>query len=468
MGLISNLLTWSYKTSPKNLPPGSANLVFQERGKVGKSSSALFRNWAEHSEWIRAAINVRKAQVSSAEWDIVPFDQAKPFNEAMQEELRDLFIRPNPAVESFRSWVEPIVEDILVLDAGSIEKERTLGGSLAALHAVDGAKIKVNSLWDGDPDEPRYFWVPTPTYEVPFKNEDIVYIMANPRTYSVVGLSPLETLKMTVDAELTGSQYNTRQVTNAAPDGMLDLGEGARPEQVEGFKSYWQYEVAGKGAMAFIGGTKGAKFVPFRGSNREMQYQEWLKYLVLKICAVYLISPQDLGITMDINRATAESQLEMTEDQGLRPLLALVQDYFTREIVWDDAYGGNRNNLAFRFTRLNIKESMSKANINKLALAGMPWKPVNEARMDEGRPPLGDPNDENNPYNKLMANTPLGVVTVDDVLSAKEVATPPPAPAAGQSKPASSTKDMSPELEALVRGYMERRDDIAKGLIERS
>ena len=32
-----------------------------------------------------------------------------------------------------------------------------------------------------------------------------------------------------------------------------------------------------------------------------------------------------------------------------------------------------------------------------------------------------------------MANTPLGVVTVDDVLTAKEVATPPPAPTPGQS-----------------------------------
>ena len=45
----------------------------------------------------------------------------------------------------FRSFIEPIIEDILVLDAGSIEKERTLGGSVAYLHAVDGAKIKVNN-----------------------------------------------------------------------------------------------------------------------------------------------------------------------------------------------------------------------------------------------------------------------------------------------------------------------------------
>jgi len=421
MGAISDFLTRSYRTSPKNLPPGSAAMVFQERGRVGKSSGALFRNWAEHSEWVRAAINVRKAQVSSAEWDIVPFDQSRSWDQRKADQLRGLFNRPNSAVESFRSWVEPIIEDILVLDAGVIEKERTLGGAVAALHAVDGAKVKINALWDGNPDETRYWWVPAPQYEVPFKNEDLVYIMANPRTYSVMGLSPLETLKQTVDSEILGSQYNTRQVTNAAPDGMLDLGEGARPEKVEEFKSYWLAEVAGKGAMAFIGGTKGAKFVPFRSTNRDMQYAEWLDYLVRKICAVYLISPQDIGLTFNINRSEGQVQQEMTEDQGLRPTLANVQDYFTREIVWDDSFGGPDNNLAFRFTRLNIKESMSKAKINDLALAGMPYKTVNEARMDEGRAPIGDATDENNPYNKLMANTPLGMVLLEDIPTAREV-----------------------------------------------
>lgn len=449
MGVVSDFLTRSYRTSPKNLPPGSSTMIFQERGRVGKSSGALFRNWAEHSEWVRAAVNIRKAQVSSAEWDVVPFDQAKPFNEGLQADLRDLFNRPNLAVESFRSWVEPILEDILVLDAGTIEKERTLGGQVCALHSVDGAKIRVSALWDGDEDETRYWWVPTPQYEVPFKNEDLVYIMANPRTYSVMGLSPLETLRLTIDSEVNGALYNSRQVTNAAPDGLLDLGEGARPEQIETFKSYWSSEVAGKGAMAFIGGTKGAKFVPFRGSNREMQYQEWLIYLVRKIAAVYGIAPQDLGLTMDVNRATSETQMEMTEDRGLRPLLALVQDYFTREIVWDEAFGGDDNNLAFRFTRLNIKESMSRANINKLALAGMPWKPVNEARLDEGRAPIGDPNDEANPYDKLMANTPLGVVVLDDLPTAREVSidNKQPTTEAGQSQaskpktPAKSSSD---------------------------
>lgn len=441
MGLISDLFVKEQKTKPSRIPAAKGGgWIFQERGKVSKSSSALFRNWAEHSEWVRAAISIRKSQVSSAKWDVVAADPNKPFDENLQQRIKERFQSPSKTLDSFRSWVEPVVEDVLVLDAGVIEKERTFGGELVALHPVDGATIKVSALWDGTKDnEPRYWWAPTPTFEVPFLNEDLVYIMANPRTYSVMGLSPLETLKMTIDAELGAHQYNTRQVQQAAPDGLFDLGEGARAEQVDSFKAYWEAEVAGRGALGFLGGTKGAQFIKFRDTNREMQYDEWLKYLVRKICAVFLISPQDIGLTFDINRSEGQVQQEMTEDQGLRPLLALVQDYFTREIVWDQSFGGAANNLAFRFTRLNVKDNMQKANYMKLALAGMPWMSVNVALMDAGYPPIGDPNDPSNPYNALMANTSGGVVKIDDVASAREVAVrQPPETEGGQSSSDSS------------------------------
>jgi len=450
MGAFSDLFVKSQKTKPSRIPAGhGGGFVFQERGRVSKSSSALFRNWAEHSEWVRAAISIRKSQISSAEWDIVPFDQTKPIDEKLRDRVRERFLQPSLTLDSFRSWVEPIIEDILVLDAGVIEKERTFGGDLVALHPVDGGKIKVSSTWDGTQvNTSRYWWTPTPTFEVPFKNEDMVYIMANPRTYTVMGLSPLETLKMTIDAEFGAATYNTRQVQQAAPDGIFDLGEGARPEQVDAFKSYWEAEVAGRGALGFLGGTKGANFIKFRDSNRDMQYDEWLKYLVRKICAVFLISPQDIGLTFDINRSEGDVQATMSEDQGLRPLMALNQDYFTREIVWDKSFGGRANNLAFRFLRLNIKESIQKAQQMKLALAGMPWMTVNGALMDMGYPPQGDPNDPQNPYNQLMANASQGIVRIDDVPSAREVAMgQPPETGKSQSSDDSSKSSGSGDID---------------------
>jgi HK97 family phage portal protein len=411
-----------YRTSPRNVPEAEASLVYQNKGRVGKANVALFRNWAEHSEWVRAAIGLRKAQVSAAQWDIVPIDPEKPYDRALQGRLTRGLHMPNPAWESWRSFIEPVVEDILVLDAGVIEKERTLGGQVAYLHWVDGGQVKVNALWDGeDPNEPRYWWSPGKygSREVAaFKNSDMIYIMANPSTYRVVGLSPLETLKNTIDAEIAGHTYNSRQVTNAAPDGMLDLGEGARPEMVENFKSYWAAEIAGRGAMAFIGGSKNAKFVPFRSSNRDMQFLEWQKYLVRKIAAVFLMNAQDLQITDDVNRATAEVQQEQAEDRGLRPLLSLLQDYVTREYIWDTGFGGPDNNLCLAFRDLNLKESQARAQMAKALLSGLPSRTINEQRIADGKQPI-----DNEDFDELIAMTPLGIVKLKNIPDATEILT---------------------------------------------
>jgi HK97 family phage portal protein len=402
------------KTSPKRLPP-AATVAFQSQARVGKSNARLYRSWAEHSEWVRSAINIRKSQVSQSEWDIGPYDPDREYPRRLAQRLRKMFMDPNARGDSFRTFMEQVVEDILVLDAGCVEIVQSLRGEPVELWPTNGGDIRVSSLWDGDPEEARYFWYPDHQERARFKNDEMIYMMLNPRTYTPVGLSPLETLKMTIDAELSGHAYNTRQVQNAAPDGMIDLGESARSEQVDAFKLYWDQEIAGRGAMAILGGSKGAKFQAFRASNRDMQFLEWQIYLVRKIAAVFQLTPQDLGVTYDVNRSTSEVQAEQSEDRGLRPLLGLIQDHFTREVVWHPAFGGPDNNLAFRFTRLNMKESADRAEINRKALAGMPWKTVDEARRDEGREPLGGP------YSLLMANTSRGLVTLDDIPSAREV-----------------------------------------------
>jgi phage portal protein BeeE len=215
-------------------------------------------------------------------------------------------------------------------------------------------------------------------------------------------------------------------VEGAAPDGVLNLGEGVTRDQVREFQAFFESEVAGKGALGFIGGTKGADWIPFRQNNREMQFLEWQIYLVRKIAVVFGLSPQDLGVTFDVNRSTAETQLQISEDRGLRPLMSLIQDYLTQEVIWDPTFGGSDNNLAFRFTALNLKETTAKANINSMALAGVPWKTVNEARLEDGREPLADEQ-----YDNLMMVTPTGAVSLDQIPSAREVheASIKPAPA---------------------------------------
>jgi Phage portal protein len=373
----------------EKIVPSQAAVMHGETGREGKPNAKLFRHWASHSELVRGAIDIRRGQVAVAEWDILPADPEKEYSKVLQQQIKTLFDTPNPTRNSFRNFTEPVVEDILVLDAGSIEKVRNLRGQIAQLWSVDGGEVRVAKYWDGDPDEARYFWYPDGRMRTSWKNEDFVYMMSRPATHRVVGLATLEVLKLTVDRELGADAYNSRQVQSAAPDGMLDLGEGVRSDKVEKFKTYWQTEILGKSAMAIIGGSKGANFLQFRKSNRDMQFAEWQNYLLRKTALVFGLAAQDLNAVTDVNRASAGVFQENTEDRGLRPLLGLVGDYYTREVVWDEGFGGRDNNLKFAFTKLNLREDLNTAKVYEIQSGGIPTRTVNELRKKDGLEPWG-------------------------------------------------------------------------------
>lgn len=408
------------KTSPANVPVGAypyGAMTYAWDGKVPILNANTYRAWYKTSEWVRAAVDIRTSQVVSAEWDIVAKDKDQMYSKRLRKQIREKLETPNPMTDSFATFVEPVIRDLVILDAGCVEKERTLLGDLVNLWPVDAATMRVNSTWDGsNPKEPRYYWYPDGhKAKASFRNEDFIYMIQHRQSYSPVGVPSLETLRLTIQAELDAHEYNRRQVAGAAPDGVLDMGENFTREQVAAFRAFFESEVAGRGAIGFLGGTKGAKWIPFRpGGNREMQFLEWQVYLVRKIAAVFGLTPQDLGVTFDINKSTSETQIQISEDRGLRPLMAKVQDYFTEEIVWDKAYGGPSNNLAFRFTSLNLKESTAKAKILTDALGGVPWRRINEARLEEGREPIPELE------GKIIMATPQGALDISDVPTVRE------------------------------------------------
>lgn len=307
---------------------------FVSKRPVGKTNADMLRAWARNNEWIRTAIDLRRSQVSSNDWDIVPIDTRQEFSPEMQAQVLNLFMLPNPRGDSFRTLIEPAIEDLLVLDAGCLEIVRNVRGVPVQLFTVDGAAIRVDPTWDGsDPNAPRYHWFPGGQWARGLSNEDLIYMMTRPASHRVIGLSTLEILQHTVEADLQAAEYNRGLVTRAAPAGVLNLGEDVQPDQVDAFRAYYEAEVAGRSATAIMGGAKTVQWLGFGQNNREMQFMQWQEYLVRKIAAVFGCATQDLGITGGMNRSVAEVQQEISEDRGLRPLMLLVEEYLNREVV---------------------------------------------------------------------------------------------------------------------------------------
>jgi phage portal protein BeeE len=419
MTVMDRFRTWLMpqpKTSPARTPSvyqGGITVLGAQAGLTWKSNAATYRSWSL-TPWVRAAINIRRDQIASADWDIVPYEKEGRENKRLAKRIRNMLDSPNAKLDSFHSFAQELIEDIMVLDAGVCEKVRYPDGELAELWPTPGEFIAIDPRWDGSRPIPRYYYIPDGQVRETFSNENMLYMMANPRTISAVGISPIEVLKLVIDSEAQAMDYNRRQVMGAAPNGALNIGETALGSDVEKTRSYWDSNILGQSTMAIIGGYKAPSFMRFNDSNKEMQFREWQDLLLRCIAVVFGLAPMDLGITFDVNRASAEQQADNTNDRGLRPLLDLFQRYITREIVWDESYGGRENNLAFKFVSLDLNETEQKANINKVAVGSTPWKTVNEARVTDGRQPIGKLDDESNIFNHILALTPKGLLDITE------------------------------------------------------
>ena len=219
----------------------------------------------------------------------------------------------------------------------------------------------------------------------------MIYMMQNPRTTSVIGWSAVETLIQVVEAELYGETYDFKMLKQAAPSGVLDLGPGVPPEDVDAFRDYYQAEIAGEKSVAIFGGgdpqaKSGIQWHVMQRSAVEMQRREYMKWLATKISAVFSLDMAVYNLTEDQHRTTSERAQNLT-DEGHRALALLVQEYITREIIaeFDEDH-------AFVFSDLNSRDAEAQGLLDERALKYGYLVP-NEirARDDLGEPlPYGE------------------------------------------------------------------------------
>src|SRR5579875_2273188 len=151
------------KTSalPMGMGPGSVLMPFRTQGAANvlpKPTTGNLRRLAE-TPAARRAINCIKDRIASMEWRI----EARPTaggdtmddRAARIQRLTAALDLPN-ASDSFRTLIEPVIEDILVGGFGAIEVEPGTEDRPVRLYPVDGATIQINPEWHDDPATPRY------------------------------------------------------------------------------------------------------------------------------------------------------------------------------------------------------------------------------------------------------------------------------------------------------------------------
>src|SRR3954447_14731049 len=135
--------------------PSIFNTYGTRADAMPKPTPANLRRFAE-TPVARKAINTIKDRVAGMRWRIQPKAGAHIDNPDRIAILTRTLNAPNPD-DSFRSFAEQVLEDIIVGGFGAAELQLTGDPALPLqLFPVDGATIKMRADWDGQPTSPRY------------------------------------------------------------------------------------------------------------------------------------------------------------------------------------------------------------------------------------------------------------------------------------------------------------------------
>lgn len=307
----------------------------------------------------RIALKDKKQQMTKAE-------------EKRAYEIEEFFLKTGFAKnlvrkDNFNQFLRKIVRDTLTLDAMVFEKVPNFKNELAEIWAVDAATIELvvnNPTGEMDWDPPVYVPQTRGGLKVGAKNiayvqrvngmvvaeyteDELAYAVRNPRTdldFTDFGLSELETLIEIVTGIVNGVKYNTSYFTHSSlPQGVLEIIGRYDDEDLESFKRHWKALTSGAPGkwavpvMAMEDG-QGVKFTPFKNSNKDMEFNQFLEFLFNIACAVYQIDPNEVGFkswtsSRALQTDNTEAKMEESRDKGFIPLMTFLADTFNSEIV---------------------------------------------------------------------------------------------------------------------------------------
>lgn len=384
------------KKEVKTEPPVHASFVnamnmvqgsFQKK-QDGRVSFQSLRDFSVLYDVARACINVRKDQVSQLKWNIIPIDEEKAYSEQQRDELTAFFKKPAGNGRSFKDFVRIIVEDNLVIDGVALVKERTLDGTLHSLVPVEPETIRLRLDESGmlpEPPETAFEQVIQGEVVQTYTTDELIYEISNPRSNSPYGLSPLESLIINMQSSMKAQMYNLKFFTDGTtPPGFLTAPKGWSADQMKEWQEMFDAQMAGN-----LGRMNRIKMVP-EGSQftaldqkSEMFFKELEIMTLKKTCALFGVTPTQIGFTDDVNRATAQSQIDVSRSQSLRPMVNFLEEIFNTVIEQDFGYA----NLRFAFDTEREDEARMAETFQKLIPIGVVG--VDEAREKMNLEPIG-------------------------------------------------------------------------------
>jgi len=354
-----------------------------------KPTPMNLRRFAE-TPLVRRAINVIKDRVAGMDWQVRvrrgEHMEDVAFAARKLRALRRMLEEPNE-VDSFRTLMEQAIEDALTGGFGAIEMEPTGDPERPAmLWAVDGASIRINAKWDGHEDSPRYAQMLPGQMEssaVDLRDNQLMYIRMNPRSFTPFGLGPLEVAFETVNQFLSAHRFAGKLAANSVAQYALWLNE-ATPAQHDRLIRWWQDEIEGTGRVPLLSTEQKPEVLRFaQGTDADLRLA-WQEFLIRMVANAFGLPPLMLGLEADVNQSTASEMADEAFRGAISPLAMLLAGHITRDL-FGKCIGWRE--FEFVFNELNARDEETELAVQvQLLKAGV--LTVNEVRAMRGLEPL--------------------------------------------------------------------------------
>ena len=309
--------------------------------------------------------------------------------------------------DDFESWGRKTVKDTLTLDKISSEIVRNNKGLPIEFVAVDASTIRLADHRSEDIKGSKKILGELPSHVQIYQDQiiaefypwEMMWGIRNPQTnirYNGYGESELETLISTVTAMLQGDAYNANVFkVGAAPNGIFRISGNINESRLHEFRQQWFGTMAGyqnAKKTAFIEADK-MEFVDLSKSNRDMEYSKYQEYLIKLACAIFKISPEEIGFSIqqssDSNslfESNNESKLKYSRDKGLKPLLKFLQKKINKYIISPIA-------PEYEFAFVGLESETEEKELEMTIKKAGSFKTLKEIRRERGLPDEIDEDD---------------------------------------------------------------------------
>ena len=331
------------------------------------------------SSCVRACVDTIVREVSTRDWMIKPKEGREVSRDTL-DFITERISNPNINKESFQQLLFRLAVDILVYDAGVIEKVRSISGKLLELWVRDGSTFR--PIGDRHGVILKYLQVAMGAgSEVTFDGNDIVYFMLHPQSNSFYGLPIIESICDEVSSLLFANAFIANTFTDdEIPPGILVLGDLGQEAYDRAKAEFAVNRGRYHHRIKVMSGIKKDEMEWIRMDRpaRDMQLVELVEKIDRSVYRAFGVSPVSMG-QEGANRATAEVQYKVTDDRILGPLKETIAYYFNNEIIpeWSE-------DAEFAFRDGGIAESRDHAQSSSVYVkTGI--MSINEVRHDMGR-----------------------------------------------------------------------------------